>query len=145
MIEFQKQLPENPTNEDFDDRIRALMLEKAAMLKLVATPGWAAYVRLVQTNAEALRRSLEMNAFDGMKAVFMDQFVKGVADGLTRSLQLVEASTVAYDEEIKRTVSLQEKLNGDNSERSERDAGSNGHDAEPELPGFDSGTFISAP
>lgn len=146
MIVYSQQLSEKPTHEQLDDRLRGLMLEKAAMEKLTKTPGWEAYSRLVKANADTLKTSLEMNAFDSVKAVFTDQFVKGIANGLLRSLDLVQASTAAYDEEIRLVVSQMEELDGSSTEHP--DSGSNSHDtSEPELPGFESGSdaLISAP
>lgn len=147
MIVYSQQLSEHPTHEELDDRLRGLMLEKAAMEKLAKTPGWEAFSRLVKANVKTLRDSLSMNAFGSMEDVFSDQYVKGIANGLQRSLELVQASAAAYDEEIRLVVLKMEELNGSSSEQS-GNSGSNGHDAgresEPDL--FpDAGTFVSAP
>lgn len=148
MIVYSEQLPEHPTHEQLDDRLRALMLEKASMEKLTQTPGWKAFTRLVETNVDTITKSLEMNAFDSVKALFTDQFLKGIANGLQRSLQLPQASAAAYDEEIRLVVLQMENLNGSSSEHSgDLGSGSNGHDtSEPEFPfESDAGSLISAP
>lgn len=145
MIVFSEPLSDHPTHEQLDERLRGLMLEKASMEKLTQTPGWQAFRRMVTANADTIRQSLEMNAFDSMEAVFSDQFLKGIANGLRRSLELVQASATAYDEEIKLVVLRMEELNGSSTEPA--DSSSNGSDAREREPGLfsDSDTFISAP
>lgn len=135
MIELEKERSENPSIEELEEAHRAVMVERASLARLSEHPGWKVLLRIIEMNAEAVRKDVEMKQFVSDADVFQDQYKKGVVHGLLRAPTFIEGSLQAYDMELDTlTQALQEMQNAGRNTSDPDDAGASANgEPEPEF------------